>query len=122
MSEFTVELVYRLNQLLSGATEDVRKDIFRLISTRVPVSGATCDHGTIQVMPVITGQYVMGFMGLLNGILGGEIIYVRIDEAKREIVEFTTDPASKFIKGMAEGILKVEDERIMKLLVDGSDT
>lgn len=57
-------IVTRLNALLSDP--DVRQDIQKLIETRVSCSKATKDHETIQ----IGDGEELGFLGLLNGIVG----------------------------------------------------
>lgn len=56
------EIVARLNKLIES--DDVRKDIERLIAQRVPHSDATRDHPTIQV-----GGQGFGVLGLLNGLV-----------------------------------------------------
>lgn len=61
-------LIERLNRLLENP--DVRKDITRLIDIRVPISGATMEHSTIQVVPLNKKEGLLGFIGLLNGIVG----------------------------------------------------
>jgi hypothetical protein len=72
------ELIRRLNVLLSD--DAVRRDISRLLQTRVACSQATIDHPTIQarksavdsdgVPTVATEPGTLSTIGLLNGIIG----------------------------------------------------
>lgn len=57
------ELISRLNRLLTDP--EVVVDIHRLIENRVRVCDATQDHPTIQ-----TQECTLGFLGLLNGLVG----------------------------------------------------
>jgi hypothetical protein len=57
------EIVARLNRLLKDVT--IHKDIEKLIETRISVTPETCNHPTIQVY-----NTQLGFLGLLNGIVG----------------------------------------------------
>lgn len=57
------EIITRLNELIEDP--DVAKDISAIIENRIVVSNATMEHPTIQVQ----GEK-LGFLGLLNGILG----------------------------------------------------
>jgi hypothetical protein len=65
------EIIARLNKLIEN--DEVRKDISRLIETRVPCSKATLDHPTIQAgWPTKdqVGSPNVGFLGVVNGLLG----------------------------------------------------
>jgi hypothetical protein len=66
-SELAEELVVRLNALLGNAA--VRADIERLLDERIEVTKYTADHPTIQVISS-GGKDLLGFLGLLNGIVG----------------------------------------------------
>src|SRR5277367_2353946 len=69
--EFADLLITLLNKLIEN--EDVRKDISRLIETRVPCSKATVDHPTIQAgWPTNdkVGSPNVGFLGVMNGLVG----------------------------------------------------
>lgn len=57
------EIIARLNAMIQDPA--VRADIIKLLDVRVPVSVATADHPTIQVLD---GK--MGTLGFLNGIVG----------------------------------------------------
>ena len=57
------ELVYRLNLLIKN--EEIRKDVFTLLETRIPVCPQTCKHPTIQV-----SDGKLGLLGFLNGLVG----------------------------------------------------
>ncbi len=57
------EVISRLNTLI--ARPAIRKDIETLLNVRVQASPETCEHPTIQVH-----HDMLGFMGLLNGIIG----------------------------------------------------
>ncbi|OPZ36149.1 MAG: hypothetical protein BWY99_02082 [Synergistetes bacterium ADurb.BinA166] len=60
-------LIIRLNGILDDP--DIRKDVNRLVETRIPVSKATADHRTIQVTAE-GEESTLGFLGLLNGLVG----------------------------------------------------
>lgn len=61
------EIVRRLNKLIED--KDVRKDLCRLIETRVPCTKKTLEHSTIQANAGPDTPRV-GFLGMLNGIVG----------------------------------------------------
>lgn len=61
--ELADEIIKRLNKLCEDP--DVRADIGRLIETRIPVSRAAAEHPDIQMYD---GK--LGFLGLLNGLIG----------------------------------------------------
>jgi hypothetical protein len=66
------EIVNRLNALVMSNPE-IRTDIGKLIDTRIAVSEATAGHPTIQAIPIQEKEksvYGLGFLGLLNGIVG----------------------------------------------------
>ena len=65
------EIIARLNRLIQD--EAVRNDVWRLMETRIVVSSGTAAHGSIQVQTDdanFPGSPAMGFLGLLNGIIG----------------------------------------------------
>lgn len=64
------EVIARLNRLLEKADPAVRTDIERLIETRIQVSPVTLAHPSIQVQHGEGSEPVLGFLGLLNGIIG----------------------------------------------------
>lgn len=61
-TELADEIIARLNNLIQHS--EVRQDVSKLIETRIPCSEATQNHPTIQA-----GEG-LGFLGLLNGIVG----------------------------------------------------
>ena len=65
--ELAKEIVDRLNRLM--ADEGAAKALERLIDTRIPVDPILEDHPTIQVSGP-EGNPVVGFLGMLNGIVG----------------------------------------------------
>lgn len=72
--EVAAILVDRLNELV-GHSEDVRADIEKLLTTKVPASKDTVDHPTIVCGPMWgTSASGLSFLGLLNGALGGGFI------------------------------------------------
>jgi hypothetical protein len=81
-------LVDRLNALLRSS-ESVRDDISRLIDTRIPVSTDTQDHPSIQVVQTL-GKPTLGFLGLLNGLLEGDLVFAQIDNETNNVVCFLT--------------------------------
>jgi hypothetical protein len=66
--DLAVVLVSRLNELIRD--EDVRADVCRLMNSRVKCSVTTAKHPTIQVQGLISGGERLGFLGLLNGVVG----------------------------------------------------
>jgi hypothetical protein len=62
-------VIKRLNTILQDS-EAVRADIERLVETRVMVSGEALNHPTIQVIIDANRNSTLGFLGLLNGIVG----------------------------------------------------
>lgn len=64
------EIIARLNRLLTDAHPEVRKDIERLVETRISVAAETLIHPSIQVSKGTGGEPVLGFLGLLNGLVG----------------------------------------------------
>jgi hypothetical protein len=67
-SELADAIVERLNALVRDPA--VRADVGRLIEERVPVGEATAAHPSIQVQESAAGGSVLGFLGLLNGLIG----------------------------------------------------
>lgn len=70
-SELAQDLALRLNKLM--ADPHAKKLILDLIETRVNVPLVLAGHPTIQVLELHDGidyHYQVGFLGLLNGIIG----------------------------------------------------
>lgn len=67
-AELADELIERLNRLIADA--EIRADVDRLLGTRVPVGATTARHRTIQVAGEAGGEARLGFLGLLNGLVG----------------------------------------------------
>lgn len=65
--ELAIEIIDRLNNLIKN--DDVRKLFEHAIETRTIVSDSLLSHSTIQAWKV-NGDYCVGFLGLLNGIVG----------------------------------------------------
>jgi hypothetical protein len=66
------ELISRLNLLLESS-EDVRRDLYALMASRVPASAATANHETLQVSrgdAVDIQHATLSLLGLLNGLCG----------------------------------------------------
>lgn len=63
------EMIRRLNVLIEQ-DESVRRDVGHLIESRVPCSDAVGDHPTIQVSIGADQKPSVGFLGLLNGLIG----------------------------------------------------
>lgn len=42
----------------------------KLVETRVPCNEVIAEHPTVQVQKVEDGEYVVGLLGILNGIVG----------------------------------------------------
>jgi len=61
------EIIRRLNRLIEN--KDVRKDLSDLIENRIPCTDTTLRHPTIQTQ-TIEGSPHIGFLGMLNGIVG----------------------------------------------------
>ena len=62
-SELAGEIIRRLNGLIKDP--EIRRDVGRLIDSRVAASPETCDHPTIQVK-----DDQLGFLGLMNVLVG----------------------------------------------------
>lgn len=78
-------IVNKLNTLISN--NDVRKDIQTLIDSRIACSNATADSDNVIVLEE-NGKYFFGVLGLLNGLLDGEIIMAVFDDNTQELKEF----------------------------------
>ena len=79
-------VITRLNAILSSS-EEVRSDIERLVETRIPCSPGTLAHPTIQAVGNPSGGFTIGFLGLLNGLVG-----VRPDSTGHIAAEFGDSP------------------------------
>lgn len=69
--ELADKFIMRLNILCKD--KDIRGDIHDLIETRIPCSSAAVAHPTIQTIEQGTPDeeiYLLGFLGLLNGLVG----------------------------------------------------
>jgi hypothetical protein len=73
--ELATTLTERLNALILN--DNICKDVAKLIETRVLASQTTAEHPSIQVEKAWQGPHVvgpkasaLGFLGLLNGIVG----------------------------------------------------
>lgn len=64
-SDLADEVIARLNALIQDP--NIRADLEKLINERIAVSKETIDHPTIQVA---ADSNTLGFLGLLNGIVG----------------------------------------------------
>lgn len=67
-SELADAVIERLNALIQDPA--VRADVGKLVEERVPVGERTAAHPSIQVQQNIVGDNVLGFLGLLNGLIG----------------------------------------------------
>ena len=79
-------IVTRLNELTQDTA--IREDIQALMNQRIQPTPATMDHPSIQVMP--DG---LGFLGLLNGIVGGtgpaDYIVAHFDDDTGRLLRFS---------------------------------
>lgn len=91
------ELILRLNALL--VDDAMKKALYQLTMTRVEVEPRLANHATIQ-MDVDDGKIRMGWLGLLNGLVGclgkedGALegwgyILVQIDEEGERVIGFS---------------------------------
>lgn len=100
--QLALELIERLNRLIEDP--DVRQLIGQLIETRVNVPASLANHPTIQINEVsdtISSYYQVGFLGILNGIVGiihggprdlwGHIT-VRMSDENLEVLGFELTP------------------------------
>lgn len=67
-TELADALIARLNEII--ADPEVRADVHRLLGARVPCRQPTIDHPSIQAHIVDGEDPTIGFLGLLNGIVG----------------------------------------------------
>jgi hypothetical protein len=67
-TELADVLIERLNDLIQDPK--IREDISRLIDERIVVGEQTAAHATIQVQANAAGDNTLGFLGLLNGLVG----------------------------------------------------
>jgi len=67
-SDLADAVVERLNDLIRDPK--VRGDVERLVEERILVGEQTAVHGSIQVQQNAAGDSVLGFLGLLNGVIG----------------------------------------------------
>jgi len=67
-SELADEIIKRLNALVQDPK--IRKDIEQLIENRILVGEQTAAHPAIQVQHNAAGDDTLGFLGLLNGVIG----------------------------------------------------
>jgi hypothetical protein len=63
--ELADEIIARLNKLIEHP--DIRRDVAALIEQRVTCSQVTYEHPTIQASSAL-----LGFLGLLNGLVGAD--------------------------------------------------
>lgn len=84
-------VIKRLNALLESS--EVREDICRLVETRIPCSGVTTEHPTIQVVLDDDKKPTLGFLGTLNGLVG-----VRPDATGYIAAEFSDPPELRLIR------------------------
>lgn len=79
--ELAVEIVHRLNKLMEPVddteeakkmADSVRRDIGRLLETRIACSNATSTHPTIQCVtdPADPTHFLFGALGLITAISG----------------------------------------------------
>lgn len=66
--ELADEIIRRLNALIED--QSVRADVEALIEHRVACSQATADHPSIQAVPAGDGSFLLGLLGILNGLAG----------------------------------------------------
>ena len=83
-----------LNELKDADPQAMRD----LIETRVPCNTALADHPTVQVQARKEGGFVVGLLGILNGLLGADtdgwgFLCVKYDDGK--LVEFMRTPPRK---------------------------
>lgn len=62
------ELILRLNALL--ADDAMKKALYQLTMARVEVENRLASHATIQMDVDEAGKVTMGWLGLLNGLVG----------------------------------------------------
>lgn len=67
-SELADTVIDRLNAIIMDPS--VRQDVKKLIETRVIAGAATAAHPSIIVQKNDDGHDVLGFLGLLNGVVG----------------------------------------------------
>lgn len=67
-SELADTIIDRLNIIIQDPS--IREDVEKLIGMRVRASSASAAHPSIQVQKNDSGDNVLGFLGLLNGIVG----------------------------------------------------
>ena len=67
-AELADVLIERLNSIISDPK--VREDIGRLIEERILVGEMTAAHPSVQIQQNAAGDDVLGFLGLLNGVVG----------------------------------------------------
>ena len=80
----------RLNTLLEDP--GVREALQLLINTRVPVNEAVADHPTIQCSGTNPSEYSVGFLGIINGIIGGKggHFIANFDDNSGQLLHFGT--------------------------------
>lgn len=67
-SELADQIIARLNELIRDPK--IRHDVGQLIETRVVVGEQTAAHSAIQVQHNAEGDNTLGFLGMLNGVIG----------------------------------------------------
>lgn len=88
------ELIERLNRLIGDA--DVAELVGKLIATRADAGGAIADHPTIQVC-----DGTVGFLGLLNGIVG--VLPEYSDRAGWGFISAEIDEAGRVLRFVRTG-------------------
>ena len=77
-------IVDYLNELVSIDKEAMHK----LVEARVECNEELVNHSTVQVVKNDNGDDVVGFLGVLNGLIGGSYIYGCFEYGK--LVKFIT--------------------------------
>ena len=85
--DFAEELVNRLNKLIE-TNNDIRRDIFKLVENRVKTLYTTAIHERIQVIDN-NGNYELGVLGLLNGIIENDKIFIFMNIQETNLINFS---------------------------------
>jgi len=67
-SDLADAVIARLNAIIQDPA--IREDVGRLVEERILVGEQTAAHPTVQVQQNAAGDSVLGFLGLLNGVVG----------------------------------------------------